>query len=283
MARTWMITGCSTGFGRLLSEAVIELGENLVTTARNPEDIAEIGDPEAGNVLRLPLDVTNDLQVDEAVAAALRRFGSIDVLVNNAGYGYFGTQEEGELEEIRKMYEVNVFGLIRTSQAVIPHMRKAQTGTIVNLSSMAGRMATPRGGFYQSSKWAIEALSEAQYLELSSFGIRVILIEPGAYATDFAPRSAVKAEGDDDPSSPYAEVRKTWVENASSRLFPHRQHPNEVVEAIIATVNSSHRFVRVPVGQDAVRVVEERAERGMDDFVEWMRSVYHDEDVTPDA
>ena len=279
MPRTWLITGCSTGFGRLLSQAVIEMGENVIVTARNPEDIADIGDPEAPNVLRLGLDVTNELQVDEGVARGLEKFGAIDVLVNNAGYGYFATQEEGELDQVRKMYDVNVFGLIRMSQAVIPHMRQARSGTIVNLSSMAGRMGTPRGGFYQSSKWAVEALSESLYLELSSFGIRVVIIEPGSYTTDFSSRSAIRAAVEDTDASPYNEIRKTWVENATTRLFPWRQNPNEVVEAIIATVNSRHRFVRVPVGQDAVRVVEERAEQGMDPFVEWMRKLYHGEEV----
>jgi NADP-dependent 3-hydroxy acid dehydrogenase YdfG len=262
-----------------LSQAIIELGENVIVTARNPGDIADIGESDAPNVLRLPLDVTNDLQIDDAVARGLQKFGAIDVLVNNAGYGYFATQEEGELDEVRKMYDVNVFGLIRMTQAVIPHMRKAKSGTIVNLSSMAGRMGTPRGGFYQSTKWAVEAISESLYLELSSFGVRVILIEPGSYTTDFSSRSAVRAAVEETDASPYNEIRKTWVENATTRLFPWRQNPNEVVEAIIATVNSRHSFVRVPVGQDAVRVVEEREEKKMDPFVEWMRKLYHGEEV----
>lgn len=279
MAKTWFITGCSTGFGRLLSEALIELGENVVITARNVDDIADIGEPDAENVLRLPVDVTSDLQVDEAVANTLAKFGRIDVLVNNAGYGYFGTQEEGDISEVEKMYAVNVFGLIRTTKAVTPHMRQMASGTIVNISSMAGRMATPRGGFYQSSKWAVEALSEAQYLELSSFGINVVVIEPGAFDTDFGPRSAVRAEMEEDPSSPYAEIRPTWVENASRRLFPYRQNPDQVIEAILATVRLGTRFTRVPVGIDALNVVTEREVRGMDGFVEWMRKIYHGEEV----
>ena len=279
MGKTWFITGCSTGFGRLLCEALIELGENVVATARNPDDIADIGAPDAENVMRLQVDVTNDLQVDEAVAAALEKFGAIDVLVNNAGYGYFGTQEEGEISEVEKMYAVNVFGLIRMTKAVVPHMRQAGSGTIVNISSMAGRMGTPRGGFYQSTKWAVEALSEAQYLELSSFGIKVIVIEPGAFTTDFGPRSAVRSEAEESPSSPYADVRPIWVDNASRRLFPYRQNPDQVIEAILATVRLGTPFVRVPVGEDAVNVVTEREERGMDGFVEWMRKIYHGEEV----
>ncbi len=279
MPRTWLITGCSTGFGRLLSEALIELGENVIVTARKMSDIEDIGPSDAENVLRVPLDVTNDLQVDEAVAKGLEKFGAIDVLVNNAGYGYFATQEEGELSEVSKMFDVNILGLVRVSNAVIPHMRQRGSGTIVNLSSMAGRMATPRGGFYQASKWAVEAISEAQYLELSSFGVKVVVIEPGAYATDFGPRSAKKAAADENPNSPYAELRPVWSENAGTRLFPHRQNPDDVVEAIISTVTLGKPFVRVPVGDDAVMVVNERRERGMDPFVEWMRKVYHGEEL----
>ncbi len=273
----YLISGCSTGFGRLLAMRLIGEGEQVVVTARNVDDIADIGVGFEDQVLRMPLDVTNDLQVDEAVAAALDRFGRIDVLVNNAGYGYFGTQEEGEIAEIRKMFDVNVLGLIRLSKSVIPHMRQVGSGTIINLSSMAGRMATPRGGFYQSTKWAVEALSESQYLELSSFGIRVVVIEPGAYETDFGPRSAKRAEAEEDSNSPYAAVRPLWIENAGRELFPYRQNPEEVVDAILWGVRSDRPFVRLPVGVDALRVVEERNTRGFDPFVEWMRGVYHGE------
>lgn len=277
MSKTWFITGCSTGIGRLLSEALLDRGENVIATARNVESLEELGRHAEDRLMRLPLDVRNQMQIHDAVAQGLERFGKIDVLVNNAGYGYFGTQEEGELEEIRAMYETNVFGLIAVSQAVIPHMRSRQSGTIVNLSSMAGRMATPRGGFYQSTKWAVEALSEAQYLELSSFGIHMVIVEPGAYETDFASRSARRTAAEEDPNSPYADIRKVWVENASRDLFPYRQNPIEVIEAIVLSVESDQPFVRIPVGQDALHVVSQRSELGMDGFVEWMRGVYHRE------
>lgn len=259
----------------MLAEALVDLGENVVATARRPETIADIGTHAEERILRLPLDVTNDMEIHDGVSAAIERFGRIDVLVNNAGYGYFGTQEEGELAEIRKMFETNVFGLIAVSQAVIPHMRRQRSGVIVNLSSMAGRMATPRGGFYQASKWSVEALSEAQSLELSSFGIRVIVIEPGSYETDFSPRSAKRAPAENDPNSPYADIRKTWITNASRDLFPYRQNPAEVVRAILLTVDEERPFTRVPLGQDAVHVVNQRQELGMDGFVEWMREVYY--------
>lgn len=275
MPKTWLITGCSTGFGRLLSEALLDLGEQVIATARTVETLADIGTHAEDRILRLPLDVRNQLQIHDAVSQGMERFGEIDVLVNNAGYGYFATQEEGELEEIRAMFETNVLGLIAVSQAVIPHMRRRRSGTIVNLSSMAGRMATPRGGFYQSTKWAVEALSEAQYLELSSFGLRTVIVEPGAYETDFGPRSARRAAAEEDPGSPYAELRKIWIENASRELFRYRQNPIEVVQGIIESVESEKPFVRLPVGRDALMIVSERAEQGMDGFVGWMRGIYH--------
>lgn len=277
MPQTWCITGCSTGFGRLLSEVLLDRGEQVIATARNVEAIADIGTHAEDRILRLPLDVCNQMQIHEAVAKGMERFGGIDVLVNNAGYGYFATQEEGELEEIRKMYDTNVFGLIAVSQAVIPYMRNRRAGAIVNLSSMAGRMATPRGGFYQSTKWAVEAISEAQYLELSSFGIRVLLIEPGSYETDFGSRSVRRSQAEEDTRSPYAELRKRWIENASRELFRYRQNPIEVIQGIIEGVEQGKPFMRIPFGQDALMIVAERDERGMDGFVEWMRGIYHQE------
>lgn len=277
MSDTWFITGCSTGIGRLLAEVLLDRGANVIATARNVDSLTELGKHSEEQIVRLPLDVRNQMQIHDAVASGLERFGTIDVLVNNAGYGYFGTQEEGELEEVRAMYETNVFGLIAVSQAVIPHMRQRRSGTIVNLSSMAGRMATPRGGFYQSTKWAVEALSEAQYLELSSFGVRMVIVEPGAYDTDFGPRSARRAAAEENPQSPYAEIRKTWVDNASRDLFPYRQNPIEVVQGIVLSVEDDKPFVRLPVGQDALHVVSQREELGMDGFVEWMQGVYHQE------
>ena len=275
MSTTWFITGCSTGIGRLLSEALIDRGANVIATARNVDSLSDIGSDSEQQILRLPLDVRNQMQIHDAVAKGLERFGKIDVLVNNAGYGYFATQEEGNLEEVRAMFETNVFGLIAVSQALIPHMRSNSSGTVVNLSSMAGRMATPRGGFYQSSKWAVEAISEAQYLELSSFGIRMVVVEPGAYDTDFGPRSARKAPAEDDPQSPYSALRATWMENASRDLFPYRQNPVEVVQGIIEGVEGDKPFVRIPVGQDALHVISQREKLGMDGFVEWMRETYH--------
>lgn len=275
MSRVWMITGCSSGFGRMLSERALGSGDSVVATARSIQSLHDLGQDAEKRILRLPVDVCNSTQIQSAVERTIEQFGTIDVLVNNAGYGYFGTQEEGELEEVKKMFDTNVFGLIGVTQQVLPHMRERRKGTIINLSSISGRIASPRGGFYQASKWAVEALSEALYLEVSSFGIRVVVIEPGSYDTDFAPRSARVSPADSDPDSPYASLVPRWKENAGRSIFPSRQNPVEVIDAIYDAVDSDIPFVRLPVGRDALELIEKKRELGTG-FVEWMREVYYD-------
>jgi NAD(P)-dependent dehydrogenase (short-subunit alcohol dehydrogenase family) len=277
MSRVWFITGCSTGFGRLLSQRALAMGDTVVATARSLQALRDLGREDETRILRLPLDVHDQTAVRDAVDRALERFGRIDLLVNNAGYGYFATQEQGELNEVRQMFETNVFGLIAMTQAVLPHMRERRSGTIINMSSISGRITTPRGGFYQSSKWAVEALSESLYMEVSSFGLRVIVIEPGSYDTDFGPRSARVAETDGNPDSPYAALREQWLESARNHIFPRRQPPEEVIDGIIDAVNSDLPFVRLPIGADAGVILERRRTMSSTEFVEWMRGVYHGE------
>jgi NADP-dependent 3-hydroxy acid dehydrogenase YdfG len=277
MSQVWMITGCSTGFGHLLSEAAFQRGDSVVATARSLDKLADLGTEDESRILRLRLDVREPLDINTAVKKAMEKFGKIDVLVNNAGYGYFATQEEGQLDEIRAMYETNVFGLIAMTQGVLPHFRERGSGTVVNLSSISGRITTPRGGLYQSSKWAVEALSEALHLEVSSFGLRVIVIEPGLYGTDFGSRSARRAPADDRADSPYAALREIWKQNARSEIYQEVQEPREVVDAILKVVDGDQSFLRVPCGKDATSTIARRAEMGEAAFVEWMRDLYHRE------
>ncbi len=261
----------------MLAERAIALGDNVVATARSIQTLHDLERGHPKQVLRMTLDVRDDAQVDSAAAAAVERFGRIDVLVNNAGYGYFATAEQADLTEVRDMYDTNVFGLMSMTQAVLPTLREQQGGTIVNLSSIAGRIGSPRGGFYQSTKWAVEAFSEALYLEAVSFGIRMIIVEPGAYETDFASRSARTSPLDAEPDSPYAGLRAQWMANASAAIFPRRQDPVEVIDGIIDAVNSDLPFIRLPLGHDATRLVALREELGDTAFVEWMRRTYYGE------
>jgi NAD(P)-dependent dehydrogenase (short-subunit alcohol dehydrogenase family) len=184
----WFITGCSTGFGLELVKQAIQHGHRTVVTARDPSKLEGYGVTD--NVLVLKLDVTQPDQVAAAVQAAHARFGAIDVLVNNAGIGYFAAIEEGEEAEVRKMFDVNVFGMTAMIQAVLPGMRKRHKGCIVNVSSLAGLRGMPALGQYNATKFAVEGLSQALRLEVEPLGIQVMVVEPSGFRTDWAGRSA---------------------------------------------------------------------------------------------
>ena len=183
----WLITGCSTGFGRELVRVLAARGHPVVATARNPATLGEFAsNPQ---VLTAALDVTDPDQIGRAVTDAIARFGQIDVLVNNAGYGYLSAVEEGENDEVRAMFEVNVFGLASMTKSVLPGMRARHSGTIVNISSMGGLIGFPGIGYYNATKFAVEGLTEALAKECAPLGIKVIAVEPGPFRTDWAGRS----------------------------------------------------------------------------------------------
>lgn len=188
---TWLITGCSTGLGRTLAEGALQEGHQVVATARRVEMLHGLGEKAPDRVLLATLDVTDPSQCRRAVEAACQRFGRLDVLVNNAGYGMVGALEESPSGEIRRMFETNVFGLMEMTKAALPLMRAQQSGWIINLSSIAGLAATPGFGAYNATKFAVEGVSEALAGEVRPFGIRVLLVEPGPFRTDFAGRSIV--------------------------------------------------------------------------------------------
>ena len=192
MDSSWMITGCSTGFGRALARHVLERGYRTVVTARNTAEVAALASH--GHALVLKLDVTDQRQIDAAVLAANERFGRIDVLVNNAGAGYLAAIEEGEDAQIRRMFDVNVFGLARMIQAVLPGMRHRRNGFIVNFSSMGGLRSSPALGYYSATKFAVEGLSEALWQEVEPLGVRVMLVDPCGFRTDWAGRSAQESK-----------------------------------------------------------------------------------------
>jgi NAD(P)-dependent dehydrogenase (short-subunit alcohol dehydrogenase family) len=193
-AGVWLITGCSAGFGRALTEAALAAGDMVVATARRPEKLASItvttgdsgdsGDP-AGVLCPMALDVTDPGAVDQVVQATIDRFGRIDVLVNNAGHGSVGAVEELTMDELRALFEVMFFGAVGLTKAVLPHMRARGTGTIVQISSMGGQLAMPGFGAYCSAKFALEGLSEALVDEVAPFGIGVVVVEPGSFHTEF--------------------------------------------------------------------------------------------------
>jgi NAD(P)-dependent dehydrogenase (short-subunit alcohol dehydrogenase family) len=186
-ARVWFITGCSTGFGRELTRQLLDRGQRVVATARDPRSLAAFAAHPGAIVTALDVDTPG--QIAEAVALAEQRFGRIDVLVNNAGYGYLAAIEEGEDDEIRAMFQTNVFSLVNVIKAVLPGMRARRSGHIVNISSMAGLVGFAGIGYYNATKFAVEGLSEALAKEVEPLGIRVTIVAPGPFRTDWAGRS----------------------------------------------------------------------------------------------
>ena len=245
-APVWFVTGCSSGFGLELAKQVTERGYRTVVTAR---DLAKLPPNMASDqVLVLTLDVTQPDQVAAAVQAAEARFGGIDVLVNNAGIGYFAAIEEGDGAEVRKMFEVNVFGLTSRVQAVLPGMRKRRRGCIVNLSSLAGLRGMPALGQYNATKFAVEGLSEALRREVEPLGIQVMVVNPSGFRTDWAGRSANESEHTiDDYQETAGKVR--LAVRASSGKQPG--DPERAVQAIIEAVASGKPPHHLLLGNDA--------------------------------
>lgn len=186
---TWLITGCSSGLGRSLALTALEQGKNVIVTARNPEKLAEFSERFPDTALLAQLDVTDDASVDAAITKGLAKFGRIDVLVNNAGYCLRGAVEECSEIEIRRQFDTNFFGTVRTIQKVLPHMREVRKGAIVNFSSIAALCTSEGSAFYGASKCAVEGLSDGLRKEVGPLGIKVMVVEPGPFRTDFFSRS----------------------------------------------------------------------------------------------
>ena len=190
MSKVWFITGCSTGFGRNIALEVLKNGNKVAVTSRNTDDVKDIIAQYPDTAVAIKLDVTNHDQIKSAVEIATDKFGRIDVLVNNAGIGYFGAIEESEEDQVRRMFEINFFGLTQVTNAVLPVMRKQRSGHIINISSVGGMMALPGIGFYNASKFAVTGYTEALAKEVAVMGIKVTVVAPSGFRTDWAGRSA---------------------------------------------------------------------------------------------
>ncbi|MDI9847593.1 oxidoreductase [Rhodoblastus sp. 17X3] len=253
----WLITGCSTGFGRELSKILLESGYRVVVTARDPAKVSDIvaGYPETGFALALNVDQPG--QIEAAAQAAMARFGRIDVLVNNAGYGYLAAVEEGEDSEIRAMFETNVFGLATMCRAVLPVMRAQKSGTIVNISSMGGVCGFPGIGYYNATKFAVEGLSEAMAKELAPLGVKVLIVEPGPFRTDWAGRSLKTPKNAIDAYAETAVARRNATQAYSGT---QAGDPVRGVRAIINTVEAENPPLRLVLGSVAQDVITARTE-----------------------
>jgi NAD(P)-dependent dehydrogenase (short-subunit alcohol dehydrogenase family) len=246
----WFITGCSTGFGRELAAAVLDRGYRCVVTARNPESVRDLAAPHGDRALVVRLDVTVPEEVDAAVRAAEERFGRIDVLVNNAGIGYFGAIEESDEAEVRRMFEINVFALGRMTTAVLPGMRKRRAGHVVNIASIGGIRAFPGIGWYNASKFAVVGLSEALSLETAPLGIKVTVVEPSGFRTDWAGRSANDVANEIADYAETAGANRRTIRNNSGK---QPGDPKRAAAAIIAAVEAPEPPLHLLLGKGALR------------------------------
>ena len=258
----WFVTGCSTGFGRELVKQLLDAGYQTVVTARKPEDLAEFAGRDGALVLKL--DVTDQAQIDAATAKAEAHFGRIDVLVNNAGIGYFGSVEESEDAEVRRMFDINVFGMGRMTAAVLPCMRRQRSGAIVNISSLAGFKAFPGLGYYNATKFAVVGLSGALKEELEPLGIHVICVEPSGFRTDWAGRSANESPHLIDDYRLTAEAKCAQLREYSGR---QPGDPVRAVKAIIQAVESPKPPHHLPLGNAAFEAGVAQLEAVRKEFV----------------
>lgn len=264
--KVWFITGASRGFGALIAEKALEAGDAVVATARNPKHIVErLGEHE--NLLPVALDVTHEPQAQAAVNLALQRFGRIDILVNNAGYGLLGAVEEASAEEVEKLFKTNVFGLLSVTRAVLPQMRAQKSGHVMNISSIGGYRASLGWGVYCSTKFAVEALSEALFHELKPLNIKVTVVEPGYFRTDFLDRQSLSSTGRqiDDYAPTVGEMRKFAAQ------VNHRQpgNPQKLAEAIIQLSQTPVPPLRLPLGSDTVAALREKNNNVNDELARW--------------
>ncbi len=244
-SQTVLITGCSSGIGRDLAQQLTRSGFQVIATAR---DVTSLADLEAA--LKLPLDVTSPESIIQAVERTYRQFGSINVLVNNAGYAVRGVIEEVPIDQVQRMFETNVFGVMRMVQAVLPHMRLQKEGRIINVGSFAGKLAVPVNGAYSAAKFSLEALSDALRLELSSFGIQVVLIEPGNIRTHFMETSQSHSGAAlNNPDSPYYQLNQHYLQTMVNlrRGDPGPEVVSQIIrKAIIASRPKARYLVAVP-------------------------------------
>jgi NADP-dependent 3-hydroxy acid dehydrogenase YdfG len=264
--RTWFITGASTGFGRMLAEEVLKSGGKVIATARNLDKVTDLEAKYPGAAKALALDVTDVGQVDSAVTQAYAQFGQVDVLVNNAGYGVAGAIEEVSEAEFMPMFETNVFGLLQVTRAFLPHFRKQRSGHILNLSSIGGVVAGPGIGMYNATKFAVEGISEALAAEVAPLGIRVTIIEPGPFRTDFLGRSGVVAKTRlADYDSTAGSMRKYFAENDGKQ----KGDPLRAVQAMMQVVESPNPPLRLLLGASAAQRLRAKLDNWEKEIAAW--------------
>jgi len=264
--KTWFITGASRGFGGRIAALALQRGDHVVATARSAASVTErLG--EHPNLLAVTLDVTNETQAREAAAAAVQRFGGIDVLVNNAGFGLLGAVEEATAEEVEALYRTNVFGLLAVTRAVLPYMRARRLGRILNISSIGGYRAAAGFGVYSSTKFAVEGLSEALHAELAPLGIHVTVVEPGYFRTDFLDSSSLSVS----PKriADYEATAGATRERAAGLNHEQPGDPDKLARVLVDFADATSPPVRLPLGSDTVAAITAKHAADAAILTEW--------------
>jgi NAD(P)-dependent dehydrogenase (short-subunit alcohol dehydrogenase family) len=269
-----VVTGSSSGIGYEISLILARNGFTTYATMRNLQkgsDLKSIAEDEKLPLHFVHLDVTDENLIKKAIKTIHDEVGRIDILVNNAGYGLVGAFEDLSLDEIKTQYETNVFGLIRTTQEVLPIMRKQRSGMIVNISSGVGRFGFPTGSAYVSTKFAVEGLTESMSYEVEPFGIKVILIEPGVIKTNFF-NSSVLAKKSQDPNSPYAPLMK-GMEDSVDKMMENASTPQYVAEVVLDAVTNENPKLRYLAGKDVEQMIEAKRKMSDEEFVNMMKQM----------
>ena len=269
-SKVWFITGSNSGFGRSLTEAVLAKGDNVVATTRHPEEIEDLVKQYPDTVKAVTLDITKSDEISNAIDTAISTFGQVDILVNNAGFGTLGAVEEIEDEQVRQQFEVNCFGTLNLTKALLPHFRQRKSGHILNVSSVGGFTAFPGTGIYCATKFAIEGYSEALAKEITPLGIKLTLVEPGAFRTEFAGDSLATPDNQIDD---YEETAHKFVKMQEEMSGEQPGDPDKAAQAMIKVVESDNPPMRLVLGEDALKATRQKIETFQKELDEW-------EDVT---
>lgn len=267
--KTWLITGCSTGLGRSLAKKALAKGYNVAITARNKDKIIDLSKQYPQTALPLCLDVTNKESIQAAIKETINHFGTIDVLVNNAGYGYRGAVEEGRQEDVDILFNTNLWGPVTLIKEVLPLMRKQRSGAIINISSVAALKTMPGSGYYAASKCALEGLSDGLKEEVAPLGIKVMVVEPGAFRTDFAGRSLTQS------NKIIADYNKTAGLRRIGKDKSHGSQPGDPdkgADVIIEAIESNEPPFRLLLGLDAINLADDILESRQKEYDKWRSS-----------
>jgi NAD(P)-dependent dehydrogenase (short-subunit alcohol dehydrogenase family) len=268
MQKTLLITGASKGFGFEIAKAALAAGDLVIATVRNKADqlVEKLGND--ANLFVVVMDVSNELQVQDAVKLGIAQYGHIDVLINNAGYGMVSAIEEASDAEVRQQYDTNVFGLLNVTRAVLPHMRRRRSGYVINISSMFGFDVIPGWGLYGSTKFAIEGISKGLAIELAPLGIKVTAVEPGLFSTDFL--SAESSIASKNPIDDYKDSVGQMRVNAS-QLHGHQSgDPKKLAKAVVELAHTENPPLHLPLGSDAIGLYKNNAEKTNKEIEEWL-------------